>query len=196
MSAIKQLLCVTLLLCAAACAEERANLVLDRACTEGLRWQGLIDHKWKSDKELWTVDHRGAPEMTPGRDCIACHAQQGGRAPRFLVAGTVFRKLSEPSDCLGVGRAEVEITCATGEVYKVGSNEAGNFILLAKDAPMFATPYSIKIRYGGREGRMYGKQTSGSCNSCHTATGDAPPGEGKPPGRICVDPDNPNCMPR
>ncbi len=183
-----------LLVLSVCCGEDQANIVADKQCTEGVLWVGQEgDRRSYSDVQLWDMDHVGAPEMTPGRDCVACHAADEG--PGYIIAGTVFRKLNEPSDCAGVYGATVIIKDAAKREYRLEANPMGNFYLKAKDAPEFKKPFEAKLLFGGIERQMFTAQTNGSCNSCHTAKGTAPKGESAPPGRICVDANDPNCSP-
>jgi hypothetical protein len=120
----------------------------------------------------WTRGNFRSENMNPGQACVACH-QRMPRAPRFSVAGTVFRTAHEPDDCVGGAGAEteqvtVELTDAMGRVFrlvpKVGS---GNFFLEAA----VATPYRARVLFQGRSIAMSAPQTSGDCNSCHTQSG-------------------------
>ena len=184
------------LLLATSCAEERANIVADDLCTQGVRWAGQEgDQRGLPDPQLRAMEqHQGAPEMHPGRDCIACHAALA-RGPKLLVAGTVFTRLRETSDCAGVFGAAVTIKDAAGAELELESNPMGNFFLRASAAPGFKPPFTAKLLYAGKERQMFTPQTNGSCNGCHTAQGTAPAGQGKAPGRICVDPNDPACTP-
>lgn len=173
--------------------QQLANLVLDPGCNAGVRWAGLEAARGQQDPALWTTQHRGAPEMHPGRDCAACHAKKSG-APALLISGTVFSRVDEVHDCLGVAGAAITVTDANGALHQLRSNSAGNFWLNANEAPNFKMPLQVKIRHGGRNGQMFSSQSNGSCNSCHSAAGTAPAGQSKPPGRVCVDPDDSRCM--
>lgn len=173
------------------CGEDRANVVEDDRCTEGVRWAGTEGGASYSDDQLWQQDHIGAFEMHPGRDCIGCHSNGKGSGPDYVVAGTAFRRLDEVSDCFGTAGVTIIIIDARGTTYTLPTDPSGNFWLERADAPGFQPPYEARIRHGGREGRMVASQRTGACNSCHTATGITP----GPPGRICVDPNNPSCMP-
>lgn len=77
--------------------------------------------------------------------------------------------------------AQVSILDASGNVrltLPVGQN--GNFSLRDGRGTL-ANPFTAKITAGGRERSMTTPQTSGDCNSCHTADG----AEGAP-GRILL----------
>jgi hypothetical protein len=125
-------------------------------------------------------------DMEPGNACIQCHGQQGG--PSYKIAGTVFRNLITESGCYASGKAgsvvppasyTVEITDANGKVFKTSTSTlSGNFHMSGKAMTGFTPPYSARVLdAAGNERKMAGKQTSGDCNSCHTATGaNAAPG--------------------
>jgi mono/diheme cytochrome c family protein len=125
-------------------------------CSSGSMWQGGED---------------GADLMHPGLPCIGCHLQNGGEAPIFGVAGTVYPTAHEPNECLAtglIGAASVEIHDVNGQVISLGVNSSGNFTY--GDAG-FAYPYSAKVLFEGRERAMAAVQTSGDCNGCHTQDG-------------------------
>jgi mono/diheme cytochrome c family protein len=118
--------------------------------------------------------------MHPGLACVDCHAQNGG--PKFVVAGTVFAAKAD-DDCLGakdtsVGAKEtsVEITGADGKILNATVNEAGNFYTnLAVKMPYQA---KIVVRTVAADKTetvktkiMFGAQSTGDCNSCHTVAG-------------------------
>ena len=117
--------------------------------------------------------------MSPGVACIACHQQQGGEAPSFSIAGTVYPTAHEPDNCNATVKsgpllttAIVEITDKNGGVHTLTVNSVGNFMLESA----IAKPYTAKVVYDGRERVMVAAQTSGDCNACHTQDGtkDAP----------------------
>ncbi len=123
--------------------------------------------------------------MHPGRACVDCHRSRG-RGPLYTIAGTVYATGHDPDDCFGAdggGMAVVEITDATGAVTRLTPNaipvlgSAGNFFSSAA----IATPYTARVLYQGRVRAMLTPQTSGDCNSCHTAAGTT-----GAPGRIAL----------
>jgi hypothetical protein len=124
----------------------------------------------------WTNGDEGSPDMHPGRSCIDCHAS--GEGPRFIVAGTVFRELNEPSDTYGVRGVVVQLTDAKDKVIRLTTNAAGNFMLRARGNPI-ALPFTAKVLFKGREAEMATPQSTGNCAACHTARG-----ENGAPGRI------------
>jgi cytochrome c553 len=178
-----------------ACSEARSNIVEDKTCAAGVRWAGSEAQEGATDESLWDSPHVAAGEMHPGRDCVACHDRAKEGPDPYVVSGTVFHKLAERNDCFGVGSVTVLIKDSKGKTYTLPSNEAGNFWLEQDEAPGFSPPFSASIRFGGVERSMFTKQTNGNCLRCHTAKGTAPAGAGAPPGRICVDPNDPVCTP-
>ncbi len=123
--------------------------------------------------QTWTRGDRGSPSMRPGGACIACHSTSS-EAPAFSIAGTLYATAHEPNDCNGTRGATVVITDAKGVVTSLPANAVGNFSLAFTTT--FAMPYTAKVINGTSERAMAKAQTSGDCNSCHTATGtnDAP----------------------
>lgn len=149
----------------------------------------------------WTQGNHGSSKMHPGRACIHCHTNEGGGddddddfngkdgdddddddAPTFYAAGTVFTTGHEPDDCNGgpqgtTKTAIIEITDATGKVFKLTPNKVGNFYTKST----VAKPYKARVIFDGKERAMGASQTSGDCNSCHTQKG-----ENGAPGRIVL----------
>ena len=124
----------------------------------------------------WTAGDEGSQEMYPGRSCIDCHAK--GEGPKFVVAGTVYSKLSEPSDCYGVEGVVVQLTDAKGKVIHLTTNRAGNFSVRARGNAV-GFPFAAKVLFKGRESRMVTPQSTGNCAVCHTQKG-----QNGAPGRI------------
>ena len=112
----------------------------------------------------WTGGDQGSPNMRPGVACINCHNTNGG--PTLTIGGTIF-PASSPDDCLGSTDATIEITGADGKVLSITANEAGNYYseLAVK------MPYTAKVTAAGKSKVMFGAQTTGDCNSCHTVKG-------------------------
>lgn len=124
----------------------------------------------------WT-DVAPSPRMRPGAPCIACHEVSPG-APRFVVAGTVFPTLHEPTDCFGAsGPVVVRLTGADGLIIELPTVSTGNFFT----ATPIAMPIRAELLFEGRSRVMCGAQPSGDCNGCHTEEGN----EGAP-GRIMM----------
>jgi hypothetical protein len=106
--------------------------------------------------------HGTGADMEPGENCLGCH--------KFHIAGTIFPTLHEPDKCDGVnvGGVSVVITDSKGVVTTLApSVTSGNFHTSAT----FTPPYNAKVIFNGVMREMLTPQTSGACNSCHTATG-------------------------
>lgn len=114
------------------------------------------------------------PTMSPGGDCIGCHADNG-EGPRYVVAGTVMGAADDGQGCLGVSGAIVRIVDAKGVTHDLSTNSVGNFF----GSQSIATPYTAKVIRGTVERSMATAQTDTNCASCHTAEG-----RGGAPGRI------------
>lgn len=137
-------------------------------CTSDRRWPARADE---------------GPEMHPGRACISCHtAERDG--PRLWLGGTVYPTAHEPDDCFGTSGANgalVEITDATGRVFRLVPNATGNFLLENASEPddkyeapytrTFEYPYRARVLFEGRERAMGTPQMTGDCNGCHTVSG-------------------------
>ncbi len=126
----------------------------------------------------WVGGDRESPFMHPGLDCIGCHAR--GEGPRFFAAGTVYQKMNENNDILGVPGLVVALTDANGSVQKLETNAAGNFSLRDRGSAM-VFPLSAKVVWNGKERAMGSPLTVANCMLCHTAAG-----TGGAPGRIIV----------
>jgi mono/diheme cytochrome c family protein len=133
------------------------NLVAKTDSPSGLKWIG---------------GNRSSPFMHPGMSCIGCHQAIGGEAPAYIVAGTVYTKLDEPDDVLGVEGATVQVTDSKGQVVKLDTNKAGNYFLRSRGASL-AAPLSVKVIFKGKERKMLTSPPSGNCLLCHTAKGAA-----------------------
>lgn len=134
---------------------------------------------------LRSLNESEGPEMAPGRACNACHAEENaasgeGDAPIFAAAGTVFPTAHEPDDCIASASAgaRVEVIDAVGRLFSAEVNRGGNFLL---EEEHFTYPYRAKVVFQGRERMMEAPQSSGDCNSCHTASG-----SNGAPGRIVL----------
>lgn len=131
----------------------------------------------------WPARGDEGPEMHPGRACISCHtAERDG--PSLWLGGTVYPTAHEPDDCFGTAGATgavVEITDASGRVFRLVPNATGNFLLENAsernddyEAPYtraFEYPYRARVLFEGRERVMGTPQMTGDCNSCHTVSG-------------------------
>jgi mono/diheme cytochrome c family protein len=116
----------------------------------------------------WTAGNQESPLMDPGGSCIVCHASRGG--PRFIVAGTVYRELTEPNDCFGVEGAVVQLKDAKGKLVKLTTVASGNFFLQERGNAL-ALPFTASVTWKGGERKMMSPQSSGNCADCHTAKG-------------------------
>jgi hypothetical protein len=126
----------------------------------------------------------GSSNMHPGQACIQCHAQSGGEAPAFTIAGTVFPKGHVPDDCLPTSaqsakltQVQVVITDKNNHTLTLSVNVNGNFY----STQAVAFPFTAKVVYQGKQRAMATPQTSGDCNSCHTDQG-----KNNAPGRIAL----------
>jgi MYXO-CTERM domain-containing protein len=121
-------------------------------CSTGLQWTG--------------GDMGGSPLMNPGQDCIGCHQRQG-EGPALTFAGTVYSRRQEADDCVGSPDARVYVTGSDGRTIELVPNEVGNFYTTLD----VALPYTAVLLVNGQQEVMVTPQSSGDCNSCHTATG-------------------------
>ncbi len=96
--------------------------------------------------------------MNPGKACVSCH--DGGRAPAFAVAGTVYATVGAFGS--GLEGAAIEVVDATGTSVSLRSNAVGNFYTRAALVP----PLQISISSGAASASMP-DAPSGNCNSCH-----------------------------
>jgi hypothetical protein len=124
----------------------------------------------------WMLFDLGSKWMHPGLACIECHAKKG---PDFAVAGTIFLGDHIADDCNPAGLFQpsaaqdvtVEVTGAGGEVITAKSNESGNFYIDGTLTQKLTLPYTAVIRQGDKVREMFGPQTNGDCNVCHTVQG-------------------------
>ncbi len=127
----------------------------------------------------WTGGNSGSSSMNPGMDCIACH-QNGG--PHYLVAGTVYSSGTDADGCDGVASVSIELKAVgTGETVTATSNGVGNFYLNSNQMFPAGTKYTARVIANGKARAMTTPQTSGACNSCHTADG-----TNGAPGRVLI----------
>jgi hypothetical protein len=123
----------------------------------------------------------GGQSMRPGQPCISCHASQGGEAPIFSIAGTVYPTAHEPDNCQGQSGITVVITDKAGAVLTLTTNSAGNF----SSQQQLQLPYTAEVQSNGKTRKMATPQTSGDCNGCHTEMGtNTTAGQPSAPGRI------------
>ena len=143
--------------CAVGCGPD------DNPCISETSWEGGDD---------------GSDLMKPGQDCVACHDQVD--APAYDVAGTVYHEVDEPDDCNGADGVTIRIIDSDSRVIELTSNEAGNFFHEADGSTLvFPITATVVTRTGERP--MASAQDTGSCNDCHTASGNR-----GAPGRIMI----------
>ena len=133
-----------------------------------------------SSETYWTRGDRESPEMHPGVACIECHDRKP-EAPALVAAGTVYPTAHEPDDCNGIDDSKtttVEITDATGKVFRTTANAVGNFFFETKRSAM-KMPYTAKVVSGTKSRVMNNPVDTGDCNACHSARGAR-----KAPGRV------------
>lgn len=110
------------------------------------------------------------PTTNPaGRACMQCHGA-AGPAPRFLIAGTVYK------DATGTPAPQVEVRVvgADGVARTTYSNADGNFFFrAATGAVMF--PAVVGARDANTTKLMTIDAANGNCNSCHRAGGTSSP---------------------
>lgn len=126
--------------------------------------------------QWWAQRDRESELMHPGGDCTSCHISRR-EGPRFTIAGTIMADYNEAEDCRGIDGPVVEIYGADGTLLEtLQTNSAGNFFS-ERAIPADQLPYRARVIYDGRVREMATPQSSGQCNSCHTATGaNAAPG--------------------
>lgn len=137
------------------------------------------------------VDDDGSPLMSPGRDCVGCHADERADdpddedIPDLVIAGTLYATGHEPDNCNGSDSADLRVivaSMASGAEVSLAPNSAGNFLLHRSEAPAdFTAPFSVKVMDGDRERIMPTPAPSGACNSCHTQDGTM-----NAPGRVVI----------
>jgi hypothetical protein len=146
----------------------RKRMIMVCACAVLLLVGGAFASAQGTTVTKWTQGDRGSPLMHPGMSCIDCHAK--GEGPRFLIAGTVFKSLTEADNVYGVEGVTVQITDAKGNVFKLTTNASGNFYLQARGNTL-VMPFTAKVISNGKERAMGSAQSTGSCNTCHAAKG-------------------------
>jgi hypothetical protein len=109
-----------------------------------------------------TNHHDGSSHA--GGDCLGCHT--GAGAPKFAIAGTVFRSKSSSEGAAG---AQVRVVNGVGkEIALVGTDSAGNFWLKSSTTPIPAGAF-VGVRDGTTKRAMNAAITTGACGqtSCH-----------------------------
>lgn len=172
-------------LVALGCADELAEDVPSDVCASGKRWVG---------------EGTASEEMFPGRDCVGCHASEGG--PELLAGGTVYGIVDREgtrtvlNDCFGVEGARVTIITGDGQRLQTVSNRAGNFYFEGRRSS-FVVPFSVSVEYEFGDGRrsrqaMASSPSYGGCARCHrtdtTPTLGAEPGSELGPDEVVAPP--------
>lgn len=110
------------------------------------------------------------PTTNPaGRPCMQCHGA-AGPAPRFLIAGTIYK------DATGTpaGSVEVRVVGSDGVARTTYSNPDGNFFFRAATGAV-AFPAKVGARDADTTKVMTIDAANGNCNSCHRAAGTSSP---------------------
>ena len=125
--------------------------VAEPDCPSGLKW--IFGSLFGSDL------------MEPGLACIDCHTKKG---PTFTIAGTVYPGFHTVDTCDGTASITVEITGSDGKVQTLATNSVGNF----HGNSAVAMPFTARVIDGtGKDRKMFSAQSTGDCNTCHTASG-------------------------
>jgi len=136
---------------------------------------------------FWTPADGDSRHMRPGESCAseaACHGA-GTTGLHLDVAGTVYPTGHEPDDCHGYDPAatgadlvHVVVTDSAGMEFSMLPNDVGSVYLTAS----LTFPLHAKVTNStGGERAMVAPIDDGSCNHCHTQTGD-----NAAPGRITI----------
>lgn len=130
----------------------------------------------------WIGGSTSDPEMSPGTDCLECHAQNDG--PPLVAAGTVYAVVDNASqienDCFGLEGVAVELEGADGRLFQTTTNRAGNFYFDGEPS-WLVKPYVATLRYTTPEGRLIEPRmvmtlaTYGGCARCHDGRAVATP---------------------
>jgi hypothetical protein len=113
-------------------------------------------------------------EMSPGTDCLGCHAENDG--PPLVAAGTVYATADNASqienDCFGLEGVTVELEGADGRLFTTTTNRAGNFYFDGYPIDL-VKPYIARLSYELPDGRVSSPQMIatepyyGGCARCH-----------------------------
>ncbi len=109
------------------------------------------------------------PWMYPGMDCKSCHSAGNEASSKpWSAGGTVYDSAGQT-----VEGAQILIKDARGKAVTLTSNGGGNFYT----GEALAEPYQeVALLYKGKQQNMpmtAATPATGSCNSCHTAGGQA-----------------------
>jgi hypothetical protein len=145
-------------------------------CSGGTGGGGTIDDAGGppvescTSKSAWMNGLKGAPEMTPGRACMACHATTPA-TPQYTIAGTIYSGLHDPDDCNGADGLGIAVAILDDNGTELGPrlqvNRVGNFFA----ERIMPARYRVEVIAGRGRSVMQTPVTNGDCNSCHTAAG-------------------------
>jgi hypothetical protein len=105
---------------------------------------------------------RNSGEHNAGAACLDCH--QGGDAPKFTFAGTLFDAVTGGA---GVAGATVEAVDAQGQLIRIVTSANGNFYT----AQAVTFPLTVRASSCPSNLPMISKVQNGNCNSsgCHAS---------------------------
>jgi hypothetical protein len=110
------------------------------------------------------------PTTNPaGRPCMQCHGA-AGPAPRFLIAGTIYKDATNAP----AASVEVRVVGSDGVARTTYSNADGNFFFRAATGAV-AFPAKVGARDADTMKVMTIDAANGNCNSCHRAAGTSSP---------------------
>ena len=148
-----------------ACNDDTTEVVTKDVCYSEMRWVG---------------GKRGSEEMFPGRDCVGCHIDNDG--PQLALGGTVYSyvlgtpeeyaTLQTGTDCFGLEGVKVTVTDASGQLYELTTNRAGNFFVEGdpRDFDKQGAGFTVQLEYEGIKPPMGVEPRYGGCAHCHDPT--------------------------
>jgi hypothetical protein len=101
----------------------------------------------------------GPNSHNAGQDCMGCHANGNGEAPRFSFAGTLYDGHGQP-----VAGAEVRVVDKNGVGASAYTGSNGNFY---RQGTPIATPGQAGARNASATAAMISAVTAPGCSSCH-----------------------------
>lgn len=101
----------------------------------------------------------GPSSHNAGQNCMNCHANGGGEAPRFLFGGTLY-----DGHGAAVSGAEVRVVDHNGTAYTVYTASNGNFY---QTGTALAVPAHAGARNAAGSALMISGVSNGGCTSCH-----------------------------
>lgn len=126
----------------------------------------------------WSGD--GSSNMLPGQNCLQCHAVGSGNDREFVFAGTLYTTSTSTNPQYP---GTVSVVDATGATASVSTHSSGNFYCDSWNCPV-NIPLSVTVSdSAGHSNWMLHQVTVGSCNACHTQSGQC-----AAPGHIYVQP--------